>query len=78
MRAAKPLRTARELESLVRLRIGILPISHLEVRPDAELGWTVDSFGDTRFILDLRKHVDEIANDLRRQFDLRPEPRAEE
>lgn len=67
----KERRTRKELEALLRERTKELQIAHLEVRPDPTYGWAAFVVADPRHVADYQMRIDMLANDLRREFDLR-------
>jgi hypothetical protein len=73
MSALRKSKTKKELESLVRARVRLLPISKLEVIADPAHGWAINVVGDPRFRVEFEERVEAIAAELRQKFSLAPD-----
>jgi hypothetical protein len=70
---SKPQKTKRELELLIRSRTLGMRIHRVDVRPDPALGWSVVVIAAPLLVAKYQKVVNEIAEELRGEFDLKDE-----
>ena len=62
-------KTAEELETMIEVRLG-RPIN-VKVMKDQAYGWQATLLMDRRAALDLQSRVEQIATDLRANYDLK-------
>ena len=65
----KERKTAEELETMIEVRLG-RPIN-VRVMKDQACGWQATLLMDRRAALDLQSRVEQIATDLRANYDLK-------
>jgi hypothetical protein len=64
-------KTKKELEALVRERMGGMVFSHLEVRPEPTYGWGAFVVANPQVVGECQAQADRAARDLRAHFDLK-------
>ena len=65
-------RTARALQALLRQQFGGELSRFVQVNPDNTLGWNATVVADPKYLLEMQRRADDIATELRAQFDLGP------